>query len=108
MCASRPASSRQFYKNSKRPLKSWAFVSFDRFFEEEAKIRFSNYLCRVLVSHGVEVVNRNPPFIGPMDPRDPELPNPILHGLQLGAREAFRSGGDRGSPQLICVVLPGR
>ena len=66
--------------------------------------RYIGYLCDTLIAHGVPVGNRFPALIPPVDPRAPAN---LIAAIQDAARQAYM-GGDKGSPQLICCVLPGR
>lgn len=65
--------------------------------------RYVTYMIDVLRAHGVVVDNARPKCIGPIDPRQPDA---IKGALQHAAREAYMAG--KCSPQLICIVLPGR
>ncbi|EIW72602.1 hypothetical protein TREMEDRAFT_12051, partial [Tremella mesenterica DSM 1558] len=85
------------------PLKAWAFISFDKFLDEDPMRRYIQYLIDVLEAHGVEVENRHPPCIGPINPFNEAR---RLEALQEAARDAYRAG--KRNPQLICVILPGK
>jgi len=66
--------------------------------------RYFMYLCDTLLAHGVPVGNRRPALIPPVDPRNSAH---LTAAIQDAARQAYIHG-DKGSPQLICCVLPGR
>jgi eukaryotic translation initiation factor 2C len=93
----------QFFR-SERPLKAWAFISFDKFCDQDNMRRYIHFLCGTLEVHGVPVENKRPECFGPIDPRNPSN---IAGALQQAARSAYMSGG-KCAPQLICIVLPGR
>lgn len=65
--------------------------------------RYVAFLVQILTRFGVNIANRDPPCIAPSDPRDPAN---LIGGLQLAAREAYLVSKE--TPQLICVILPGR
>ncbi|OCF55470.1 hypothetical protein L486_06954 [Kwoniella mangroviensis CBS 10435] len=92
-----------FFRNGKKPLMAWSVISFDKWTEEDEMHRYITYLCETLTAHGVDVRNRQPDCIGPIDPRGNDA---VSNALQQAARAAYRVG--RCAPQLICCVLPGR
>ncbi|WWD17893.1 hypothetical protein CI109_102338 [Kwoniella shandongensis] len=94
---------KQFFRNGKKPLVAWSVISFDRYTEADEMQRYITYLCQVLSAHGVQVANRQPECIGPINPTKKGA---ITNALQLGARAAYMAG--KCPPQLICCVLPGR
>ena len=94
----------QFAKQGRLPLKAWSVVSFDKYSDDDAMKRFIDYLCNTMTLHGINVENRFPALIPPVDPRGE---NNIKRSLQQAARAAFQAGG-KVAPQLICVILPGK
>ncbi|WVW82289.1 hypothetical protein I302_104295 [Kwoniella bestiolae CBS 10118] len=94
---------KRFFRNGRKPLVAWSVISFDRWTEQDEMHRYITFLCQVLQSHGVEVVNTQPECIGPIDPRGNDA---VANALQQAARAAYRAG--KCAPQLICCILPGR
>ena len=94
---------RQFYTNGPKPLKAWAFVSFDRYSDADVMQRYVDFLVRTLQRLGVVVENTRPPCIAPQDPRQDGM---IEYQLKTAAQQAYKAG--QCDPQLICVILPGK
>lgn len=93
----------RFIRDGNRPLKNWAIVSFDRYTDTDSMARWVTFLAARLSQLGIDVVNRQPVLIAPIDPR---VPGKITEQLQLAAREAFKISQE--TPQLICCILPGK
>ena len=97
------AAESHFFRQGKKPLVAWSFISFDRWCDEDDMRRYCAFLVGFLQRFGVDVPNKNPVCIGPVDPRQPEN---VVEALKRASKAAYTAG--KCAPQLICIVLPGR
>ncbi|KAK4686283.1 eukaryotic translation initiation factor 2C, partial [Tremellales sp. Uapishka_1] len=95
---------KQFARPINRPLTAWSVISFDRYCDADDMQRYIVYLCRTLISLGVQVANKEPECLGPFNPT---VESNIVEALSKGAKSAYMKGGKM-YPQLIVVILPGR